>query len=111
MRGDTRSTRAESESRSSGMTTKPRIGILGLGTMGGPMARRLVSSGFGVTGYDPSAKSAERAKAEGVALAASPPRVAEAPDFVLSSLPDPATVGRAYLGEDGALAGRGGGWR
>jgi 3-hydroxyisobutyrate dehydrogenase len=87
------------------MTEKLRIGILGLGTMGGPMARRLVSSGFGVTGYDPSAKSAERAKADGVALAASPARVAEAADFVLSSLPDPVTVGRAYLGDDGALAG------
>ena len=87
------------------MTGKPRIGILGLGTMGGPMARRLASSGFAVTGYDPIAKSAERAKADGVALAASPARVAEAADFVLSSLPDPATVRRAYLGEDGALAG------
>src|SRR6266481_8284019 len=87
------------------MTGKPRIGILGLGTMGGPMARRLASSGFAVTGYDPNAKSAERAKADGVALAASPARVAEAADFVLSSLPDPATVRRAYLGEDGALAG------
>ena len=47
------------------MTGKPRIGILGLGTMGGPMARRLASSGFAVTGYDPIAKSAERAKADG----------------------------------------------
>jgi 3-hydroxyisobutyrate dehydrogenase-like beta-hydroxyacid dehydrogenase len=35
------------------MTSKPRIGILGLGTMGGPMARRLVQSGFAVTGYEP----------------------------------------------------------
>ena len=54
------------------MTGKPRIGILGLGTMGGPMARRLASSGFAVTGYDPNARSAERAKADGVALAATP---------------------------------------
>ena len=87
------------------MAGKPRIGILGLGTMGGPMARRLAQSGFAVTGFDPNARSAERAKADGVALAASPLRVAEAADFVLSSLPDPATVRRAYLADDGALAG------
>ncbi len=87
------------------MAGQPRIGILGLGTMGGPMARRLAQSGFAVTGYDPSAKSAARAKADGVSLAASPLKVAEQSDFVLSSLPDPATVRRAYLGDDGALAG------
>ena len=87
------------------MAATSRIGILGLGTMGGPMARRLVESGFTVTGSDPNAASAERAKAAGVALAASPRRVAEASDVVLSSLPDVATVRRAYLGDDGALAG------
>ncbi len=87
------------------MAGQPRIGILGLGTMGGPMARRLAQSGFAVTGYDPNAKSAERAKAAGVTLDASPLRVALQSDFVLSSLPDPATVRRAYLGDDGALAG------
>ena len=86
------------------MAGNPRIGILGLGTMGGPMARRLAQTGFAVTGYDPNAASADRAKAAGVALAASPARVADASDFVLSSLPDPATVRRAYLGEDGALS-------
>src|SRR5437867_3531560 len=83
------------------MAGQPRIGILGLGTMGGPMARRLAQSGFAVTGYDPNAKSAERAKAAGVSLDASPLRVALQSDFVMSSLPDPATVRRAYLGNDG----------
>jgi len=33
---------------------KPRIGFLGMGAMGGPMARRLVQTGFSVTGYDVS---------------------------------------------------------
>ena len=36
------------------MTGKPRIGFVGLGTMGGPMARRLVASGYEVAGHDPS---------------------------------------------------------
>src|SRR5713101_1934827 len=86
------------------MTTKPRIGFLGLGTMGGQMARRLVSEGYAVTGYDLDPGRAGQAKANGVILAASPARVAEASDFVLSSLTDPAAVRRAYLGEEGVPA-------
>jgi 3-hydroxyisobutyrate dehydrogenase-like beta-hydroxyacid dehydrogenase len=82
-----------------------RLGMLGLGTMGGPMARRLVATGHAVTGYEPNPGRAATAKAAGVALADSPARVAEASDIVLSSLPDPATVRRAYLDADGALAG------
>ena len=69
------------------MADKPRIGILGMGTMGGPMARRLVDSGFTVTGYEPDQTRAGKAKADGVTLASSPARVAEASDMVLSSLP------------------------
>jgi 3-hydroxyisobutyrate dehydrogenase len=41
---------------------KPRIGFLGMGAMGGPMARRLVQMGFSVTGYDVSEARAAAAK-------------------------------------------------
>ena len=91
------------------MADKPRIGILGMGTMGGPMARRLVETGFTVTGYEPDQTRAGKAKADGVVLATSPARVAEASDMVLSSLPDVATVRRAYEAADGAIAGARGG--
>lgn len=86
------------------MTTTPRIGFVGLGTMGGQMARRLAASGYRVTGYDVLADRASRAREGGVALAASAAGAAEAADIVLSSLPDPAAVRRAYLGADGVLA-------
>lgn len=86
-------------------TAKPRIGFIGLGTMGGQMARRLVSEGFVVRGYDVSAERAAQAKTAGVILESSPGHVAAAADVVLSSLPDPAAVRAAYLGESGVLAG------
>jgi 3-hydroxyisobutyrate dehydrogenase-like beta-hydroxyacid dehydrogenase len=86
-------------------STTLRIGFIGLGTMGGRMARRLVSQGYAVRGYDPSAERADRARAAGVVLDSSPGRVAATADLVLSSLPDPAAVRAAYLGEDGVLAG------
>ncbi|MGH7356986.1 MAG: NAD(P)-binding domain-containing protein, partial [Candidatus Rokuibacteriota bacterium] len=85
------------------MMTTPRIGFVGLGTMGGPMAGRLAASGYKVTGYDVSAERAAKAQDGGVALAKSPAGAADAADVVLSSLPDPATVRRAYLGADGVL--------
>ena len=85
------------------MTTTPRIGFVGLGTMGGPMARWLAASGYKVTGYDVSAERAATAQDGGVTLAKSPAGAAETADVVLSSLPDPATVRRAYLGPDGVL--------
>ncbi|OGL13892.1 MAG: hypothetical protein A3F92_05685 [Candidatus Rokubacteria bacterium RIFCSPLOWO2_12_FULL_71_22] len=85
------------------MTTLPTIGFVGLGTMGGQMARRLATSGYRVTGYDVDAGRARRAGENGVTLAASPAGAAEAADVVLSSLPDPAAVRRAYLGGDGVL--------
>ena len=86
------------------MTSKPRIGFVGLGTMGGPMARRLVASGYEVAGHDPSADRARLAAAAGVTPAASPAEAAKAADVVLSSLPDPAAVRQAYLGPDGVLS-------
>ncbi len=67
------------------MTTTLRIGFVGLGTMGGQMARRLAASGYRVTGYDVDADRARRAQEGGVTLAASPAGAAEAADIVLSS--------------------------
>src|SRR2546428_1097615 len=83
---------------------KPAIGFLGLGMMGGQMARRLVSSGYAVTGYDIDPARMRDCAEAGVKLADSPARVAEVADVVLSSLTDPAAVRRAYLGEDGVLS-------
>jgi 3-hydroxyisobutyrate dehydrogenase-like beta-hydroxyacid dehydrogenase len=84
--------------------TKPRIGFLGMGAMGGPMARRLAQSGFSVTGYDIDAVRADAAANEGVHVVKSPAMAAEAADVVLSSLPNPAAVREAYLGANGAVA-------
>ncbi|HZP39382.1 MAG TPA: NAD(P)-dependent oxidoreductase [Methylomirabilota bacterium] len=86
------------------MTSQTRIGFVGMGTMGGPMARRLASSGFAVRGFDLSAERAKQAAAAGVTLAASPGEAARDADVVMSSLPDPAAVRRAYLGPDGVLS-------
>ena len=80
-----------------------RIGFVGLGAMGGNMARRLAGLGFTVTGYDPSAANAKRSGDAGVKLVESPAAAADGADFVLSSVPDPAAIRQSYLGPDGVL--------
>ena len=83
---------------------KPRIGFLGMGAMGGPMARRLVQTGFSVTGYDVSEARAAAAAKDGVTVSKSPAAVAGVADVVMSSLPNPPAVRQAYLGADGAVS-------
>jgi L-threonate 2-dehydrogenase len=69
-----------------------RIGIIGLGIMGGAFARNLVGGGFSVIGYDTERQRNAEAKAAGVEIAHSAEAVAEAaPDIVLS-LPTPRAV-------------------
>jgi 3-hydroxyisobutyrate dehydrogenase-like beta-hydroxyacid dehydrogenase len=85
--------------------TTPRIGFVGLGAMGGAMARRLVKSGYAVAGYDISAERAEAAALAGVTRAATPGEAAQSADVVMSSLPHPVAVRQAYLGPHGVLAG------
>jgi 3-hydroxyisobutyrate dehydrogenase-like beta-hydroxyacid dehydrogenase len=86
------------------VSVPPRIGFVGLGTMGGNMARRLVSQGFTVAGYDVDARNAKRSGDAGVKLVGSPAEAADGADIVCSSLPDPATIRRVYLGADGVLS-------
>jgi 3-hydroxyisobutyrate dehydrogenase-like beta-hydroxyacid dehydrogenase len=67
----------------------PRVGIVGLGNMGGRIARRVAEGGFVVTGFD---LDSSRAPALGVWAAASIVDVARSTDVVLLSLPDSSVV-------------------
>lgn len=64
-----------------------RIGFIGLGNMGGPMAANLVAAGFTVAGFDLSSASCEAASAKGVAIAASAAEAARGADIVITMLP------------------------
>jgi 3-hydroxyisobutyrate dehydrogenase len=65
------------------------IGVIGLGNMGGRIARRLVDGGESVLGHD---ADPARAQAVGVQPAGSPAEVAASADPVLLSLPDSRVV-------------------
>jgi 3-hydroxyisobutyrate dehydrogenase-like beta-hydroxyacid dehydrogenase len=83
-----------------------RVGFIGLGTMGRPMATNLARAGHAVVAHDASAAAMEAARAlSGVEVVASPSAVAERADVLFTCLPDDAVVRTVYLGRDGIAAG------
>jgi 3-hydroxyisobutyrate dehydrogenase len=77
------------------------VGIIGLGNMGGRIARRLLAAGEEVVGYDTSRPARERS---GTTPAGSIGALVEAVDSVLLSLPDSAVVESVVLGDSGVRA-------
>jgi len=87
------------------MTAKSSLGLIGLGLMGGPFARRLVERGYRVTVYDLDEKKIAQVAAAGAAPGASPAELAAASDLVLLFVTDTKSVERAVFGESGVLRG------
>ena len=86
------------------MTAKPRIGYVGVGLMGLPMAKRLLSLGYAVKACDIVAERAEAARAAGAEAARSPADAAAAVEFVLLNLPTTDAVEEAVFGERGVAS-------
>jgi 3-hydroxyisobutyrate dehydrogenase-like beta-hydroxyacid dehydrogenase len=68
------------------------VGIVGLGIMGGAIARNLVERGWTVIGFDVDEGKKAEAKAAGVTLAASAADVAHRAPILFTSLPSPKIV-------------------
>jgi 3-hydroxyisobutyrate dehydrogenase len=79
-----------------------RVAVIGLGTIGLPMARQLVAAGHSVVGCDLDQACVERL---GARSAATPAEAAAASEVVLLSLPTPAAVEDVVLGPRGVRAG------
>ena len=86
------------------VSTPKRIGIVGLGAMGRPMARHLIAKDFKVAGCDPSAEARARAEALGVAIAANPRDLAALSDAVLIVVGFDAQVEKVVFADDGLKA-------
>ena len=83
-----------------------RVGFIGLGTMGGPMATNLAKAGKAPVVYDASAAAtAALAREAGVTVAKSAADVAAQSAVVFTALPNDAIVREVYLGANGIMAG------
>lgn len=80
-----------------------KIGFVGVGRMGGPMARFLLQAGHRVTICDPDPAARARARAHGAAEAATIAACVQGAEVVFSSLPDDRTLHAVACGSDGIL--------
>jgi 3-hydroxyisobutyrate dehydrogenase-like beta-hydroxyacid dehydrogenase len=81
------------------------IGFIGLGKMGGPMARRLIDAGHTLTVLDVNEAATAPHREMGASWAATPKAVAQASEVVFTSLPGPAEVEQVALGANGLIEG------
>ncbi len=83
-----------------------RIGFIGTGTMGTPIAGCLVTAGHRLSVYDIRREATQALQGQGAATAETPRAVAEASEAVFTSLPGPTEVEAAALDpESGLLSG------
>jgi 3-hydroxyisobutyrate dehydrogenase len=82
-----------------------RIGFIGVGTMGLPMATNLVKKGFAVTAYDLNPEAVKAAAAAGMTAAASAAEAVAGAGLVITMLPSSPHVEAAYRGDGGGDGG------
>jgi 2-hydroxy-3-oxopropionate reductase len=94
--------------KNNGRTTRSdgrRVGFIGLGIMGRPMALNLLKAGYALTVYNRTEASAEPLVAAGATLANSPRSVAEGCDVVITMVTDSEVVSDLVLGKNGVVEG------
>ena len=80
------------------------IGFIGLGAMGQPMARRLLSSGFPLVAYDHTSRKTAMLAAKGAVAAPSVRQLTRKAEVIISCLPNDQAVLSVYQGPEGVLA-------
>ena len=86
-------------------TKTPRIGFVGLGIMGRPMAANALKAGFPVTVTNRTLAKSEPLKAAGATVAKSPREVAERSDIVVTMVTNAPEVEAVTFGPDGIAEG------
>ena len=82
-----------------------RVGFVGTGIMGAPMARNALKAGFPVTVTNRTLSRAEPLAKDGAAVVSTPREVAERSDIVVTMVPNTPHVEAAVFGPDGVAAG------
>ena len=82
-----------------------KIGMIGLGIMGKPMAMNLLKAGHDLVVYNRSRGAVDALAAQGAVPAGSPAEVAAQCGLIITMLPNSPNVRQACLGENGIIAG------
>jgi len=87
------------------MSAQPRLGYIGIGLMGRPMALRLLAAGYTLTVWNRSREKLAPLTAKGAHAADSPAAVARAADIVMMCVTDQRAGEQVLFGPDGIAAG------
>ena len=82
-----------------------RIGYIGLGAMGKPMARNLLKAGFAINVLTRTRSKIEDLIADGAVWCDTPKAIAQKSDVVITNLPDTPDVEQVIAGKDGVFDG------
>ena len=85
--------------------SKPKIGFIGLGIMGKPMAGHLIDAGYELVVHNRNRDAVDELVGKGAIEAHSGKEVAEQSDIVITMLPDSPDVESVALGEGGIIEG------
>ena len=85
--------------------SKPKIGFIGLGIMGKPMASYLIDAGYELVVHNRNRDAVDELVGKGAAEAHSGKEVAEQSDILITMLPDSPDVESVALGEGGIIEG------
>lgn len=84
---------------------KPKIGFVGIGIMGFPMAKNLIKAGYPLIIYDLNEQALYNMVSEGTERGESCAHVAKNCDIIITMLPNSPDVEKVVLGEQGILKG------
>lgn len=84
---------------------KPKIGFIGLGLMGKPMAANLLRAGFPLTVWNRTKAKADDLVRAGAKLASSPREASQDSDVLITIVSDPPALEEVLYGADGAMNG------
>jgi len=88
---------------------KPTVGFIGLGLMGGPMAKNLAKAGFPLVVWNRTREKAEELVRESTGLdvkaGANPRETADKADFLITIVSDPPALEEVLSGPNGAIEG------
>lgn len=84
---------------------EPRVGVIGLGQMGGAMCRTLLRRGWSVVAWDPLGLALDAAVGAGAEAATDPADVATRASIIITSVPDAEALRALAFGERGLVRG------
>ncbi|MBM7570089.1 2-hydroxy-3-oxopropionate reductase [Aquibacillus albus] len=82
-----------------------KVGFIGLGIMGKPMAKNVLKAGYPLYVHNRSREAVDELANMGAEACESPKEIAEASDVIITMLPDSPDVEKVVLGEEGVIEG------